>query len=134
MKKICSISEQGVKALNDGESYVVVYDIETNEWYIADNGESSQDQVVMAKFKKSFDCEDVNKAARELCFDIKQAVEKNKRTICYTALKNKYGKRFADSLKPYRTTENPRHTNGKPMKLYLEKVVDYIYRTGTNLQ
>jgi hypothetical protein len=129
MKKLTNITHEGLATLKDGEEYSVVFDLDEKVTYVTVKGELNSNQVKIVDFVKP-PCGNASlEEAHKLLEPVKNTIRSNFKEICYSTVKAKYGKKFADSIEPYKYVDNPYYKKGHPMKLYIEKVVEHLYST-----
>jgi len=127
MERIADITHEGLSSLRDGKNYTVVFDLTEQATYITAKGKLNDKQVKIVDFVKP-PCENASlEEAHKLLEPVKNTIRSNFKEICYSTVKAKYGKKFADSIEPYKYVDNPYYKKGHPMKLYVEKVVEHLY-------
>ena len=127
MERIADITHEGLSSLRDGKNYTVVFDLTEQATYITAKGKLNDKQVKIVDFVKP-PCGNASlEEAHKLLEPVKNTIRSNFKEICYSTVKAKYGKKFADSIEPYKYVDNPYYKKGHPMKLYVEKVVEHLY-------
>ena len=124
MKKIAGINEDEIRALQNGKSYQLIFDTSANEIYIANRGIVSTNQIHLIDVYKPTDLKQTKKDTHKFTMSIKNKLKDEVKLICHSTVAKRYGKKFADGIKPYTYKDNPYYKCASPMKLYIEKAVD----------